>query len=208
MRILAHASLGVRNPHLVEPREGPFARLALGEAKMEPQGLGDLLADPHMRRQGGERVLEDHGHLRPAQPVQRLGLEPEQLLAVEPGRAGGHAVVGQKPHDGHEGLALAGAALADHAQALAGHDVQADPAHGGNDPVGGGEVHLQVVEGQDRLGGQETGSGAGSANCSGRGAAINAKHRTGRERQGEGAAPAPPETVGYRVCFAVAKPAP
>ena len=36
------------------------------------RGGGDLLADLHVRRQGGQRVLEDHRHLRAAQPVDRL----------------------------------------------------------------------------------------------------------------------------------------
>jgi len=77
------------------------------------------------------------------------------MVIFEPRIRFSDAVVRQQAHHRHKGLTLARAALADHAQAFARSDAQTDPAHGGDDPVGGGEIDLEVVDGQDGLSGQE-----------------------------------------------------
>ena len=99
----------------------PIVALRAPADAVDDERLGDQRADAHARIERRIGVLEDH--LRPA--PHRLHLAPRQ-------RAGRAAVDRDLPRPGHEvedrlaGRRLAGAALADEAERLAGLDVEGD----------------------------------------------------------------------------------
>ena len=159
VRILLQPARRIRDAHLFQPFPGPAHGLGGRQPQVQAQGLGDLLADPHVRGERRQRVLEDHGHLRAADAVQRLGLQPQDLLTLKPDRARGPAVLGQQSHDRHEGLALARAAFAHHAQGFAPRHLQADAAHGVDLTIMGVEGDLQIIDRQDGGGGWGSGQG-------------------------------------------------
>ena len=96
---------------------------------MAGQHFGHLRADGHVRRQRGQRVLEDHGDARAADLVELLPREALQLLPIEPERALDLAIGRREAHHGEHGLALARAAFADEAEAFAGRDVEGQRLH-------------------------------------------------------------------------------
>jgi hypothetical protein len=152
VRVLPQAPLGVGDAHLFQPELGMVHRRLGAHAQVQPQRLGDLFADAHVRRQRGERILEDHRHLRAADVVELADFEAQQLLALELRRAAGPAVGGQEAHDRHEGLALAGAAFAHHPQALAASHAERDAAHRVHHAVMGLETDGEILDREDRIG--------------------------------------------------------
>ncbi len=62
MRILAQTAGGLGDAHALQPLARAGAGIGVREPKVGAQALGDLLAHRQVRRQGGQRVLEDHGH--------------------------------------------------------------------------------------------------------------------------------------------------
>ena len=79
-----------RDPHegLVEDAR---ARLGIGagDAPMQDQRLHDLCAHSHVRRERGQRVLEDHGDGAAAQGVEPFGAGAQDFLAAIADAAGG-----------------------------------------------------------------------------------------------------------------------
>jgi hypothetical protein len=149
VRILVQSLLRVGDAHARQPFAGLLAGLVMRQPKVAAEGLGDLLADLHVGRQGRERILEDHAHLRAADAVQAPGPETDQLLALEPGRALHPAVLRQEPHHREEGLALARTALAHDPQAFAEPDLKAHPPHRLDHAVRRREGDLEVGDGED-----------------------------------------------------------
>ncbi len=149
VRILPQPPRRVGDPHPVQPLARPRLRRVPRKPQVQPQRLGDLLTDLHVRGQRRQRVLEDHGHLRAADAVEVPRLQPKQLLPVQLRRSRSPAVAGQQPHHRQEGLALARPALADHAQRLAALDIQRDAAHGADHAIVGVEIDGEVLQGKD-----------------------------------------------------------
>jgi hypothetical protein len=115
-------------------------------------GLGQLVADPVERVHRRQGVLEDHRDLPAAQGPHLGHGHPDELRAVQPDLAGhlGPAALVQA-HDRQAGHTLAGAGLADDAERLAALQGEAQPVDGLHQAVVGREVHLQVVDLQERL---------------------------------------------------------
>ena len=115
--------------------------------QLDPQHLGELMADGEHRVQVGRRVLE---HRAQVAAVQALPAAPRQGGHVEPGErhraALDRAAGGQHAERGPAGQRLAAAGLPDQPDDLAGPDPQRDAAHRGGRPV----VHadVQVVQAQ------------------------------------------------------------
>jgi len=105
-------------------------------------------------------IFEPRMRFRSAGAVQVGRPQAEQLLSLETGRAGRPSVAGEQAHHGHEGLALARTALADHAQAFAGGDRQGHAADGLDEAVMGLETDPQVVD-------RQYGSGHGTTHSGG-----------------------------------------
>src|SRR3546814_1935531 len=75
--------------------------------------------------------------------------EPQDLFIAVAHRSAGPAVLGQQPHDREEDLRLAGARLADHADALAGRDVEGDVVHRMHLTLRRGEARVEVADIED-----------------------------------------------------------
>ena len=127
---------------------------ARGQPLVQPEHLGDLVADGEDRVEGGHRLLEDHGdpvapdpaHLvvgaAPAGPAPRSRISPRDDPA---GR------VRDEPHDGQGRHALAAARLADDAERFPPVHVQVDPVHRRRDALVGDEVGFQAPDFQQDL---------------------------------------------------------
>jgi hypothetical protein len=111
--------------------------------------------DQHLRHLGGHRqegvqgrhrILEDHGDVRSADPVELAHRKPQQLPPTEAHAARGLAVVRQQPHDAQHRLGLARARLAHDPQRLTLAQGEADPVDGLDGAVGGLEADFQVVD--------------------------------------------------------------
>ena len=89
---------------------------------VDHQGLADDGRHRHARVQGGERVLEDDLHVA-RQAAQLLRAHRADVAAVEQHLAGGGF---DQAQDAAPGGALAAARFADHAQRLAGGQLEAD----------------------------------------------------------------------------------
>jgi hypothetical protein len=76
VRILLQPLGDIGQPHLAQPIGRLLPGGGMAHAQVPDQGLGDLVADPHVRGQRRQRVLENHGHLRAADLVQGLGSQP------------------------------------------------------------------------------------------------------------------------------------
>src|SRR5687768_12055531 len=116
MRILPQPSRHIVDAHLREQLGRPAQRGRARHAAMNPEWLGDLLAHAKLWRERGQWILEDH---RYAATAQHRACGAEQILAVQPRLPCHPCLAARQAEHGEEGLALAGAGLSDHTQALA-----------------------------------------------------------------------------------------
>ena len=58
--------------YLLFDRQDEESYISALQAHMDAQNFAHLRADPHVRRQRGQRILEDHRHLAPADAVELL----------------------------------------------------------------------------------------------------------------------------------------
>ncbi len=90
------------------------------------QRLDDLIADAHVRRQRGQRVLKNHGDLRAANAVQpRLGHLRKIFAAIEEASLGA-PIIGKEADSSQQQLAFARSRFADYAEAFALGDIETD----------------------------------------------------------------------------------
>ncbi len=121
---------------------------ALREILMEPQRLGDLVADRQHRIERGHRLLKDHRDLVAAD-VSHLGFfELYQVLSIEGDRAADDLSgwVGDQAHDRQRGHGLAAAGLANHRQRLAPPQREGDVVDRFHDPRTSEEVGAQTFD--------------------------------------------------------------
>ena len=103
-----HALLGVGDAHAAQGLDGHGAGGLLGDVLVGADHLHHLVAHLEDGVQGGHRVLEDHGDLVAAQGHELLLGELHHVDAVEVDLAAHDlAVLGEQPHDGGGGHALA-----------------------------------------------------------------------------------------------------
>ena len=117
---------------------------------MQGEDFAHLGADGHVRRQAGQRILEDHRHLGAADAPEFGFRGLQRVGAIEQDFACRATIAGQKPHRGECGLALAGAAFADDAEAFPGCHMEGDAAHRIHGAVGRVEINREVFNSQDR----------------------------------------------------------
>ena len=116
-----------RNAGFLQQRDGARARFVGVDRQMRLDRLDELPADRVERVQRGQRVLEDRADLAAADLAHRLVRQVVDALALEPDLAAGDAARRlEQADDRGAGERLAGARLADHAQHLAGRDVEGD----------------------------------------------------------------------------------
>ncbi|GAA3151743.1 hypothetical protein GCM10020001_089120 [Nonomuraea salmonea] len=114
---------GLGQAYPAEQVERPCAGLVAGAA-VQRHDLGDLGADPHERVERGHRLLEDHGQLAPAQPLEPALRHAHQVVLAEPRRARGGDALGQQAHERQRGQRLARPRLADQPDPLARRDAE------------------------------------------------------------------------------------
>ena len=95
--------------------------------------------------------MKDHGDLGAADLIELGRSQSQDLLALEADRSGRLAIGRQQSHGRHEGLALARAALTDHAQTFALRYGEANPLHGLDLAVKGLEADLEIINREDGL---------------------------------------------------------
>ena len=148
VRVVGHPDRGLRDADPGQHVDGALAGLLAGRlAVVDPVRLGDLVAHLVEGVQRGQRVLEDHGHLGPAELPHPGRVRVGQFLAVQPDLAGdprlGAAV---QAHDAQAGHALARARLADDAERAAAVHAERDAVHRLDQAVVGREVDVQVFD--------------------------------------------------------------
>ena len=123
-----------------------------GQALVQREALADLLLDGVQRVEARHRLLEDEADVVAADAAQGAAVGGQHLVAAVADRAGDLGVLGQEADGGERGDRLAGAALADDGQGLAGVEIEADAA----DRLGGvaalDEGDAEVADGEERLG--------------------------------------------------------
>ncbi len=134
---------------LVEHGVGRGASLLLGADLPDGQRLGHDVDDPAARVQRRDRVLEDHLHLR-AQRAQVAAAERGQLGLAEDDLARGGLL---DLDDGPSRRGLAAARLADEAERLPLAHREGDAGHGLHRHVAPAEGDVEVLDGQERVGG-------------------------------------------------------
>src|SRR5699024_8718969 len=87
---------------------------------------GQLAADGQLGVQARGGVLEDHGHARAPDAVQRTGAQADQFGLAQPDRAAHAGGRRQQPQHGHGADGLAGAGLAGQPLDPPGREVQGD----------------------------------------------------------------------------------
>ena len=115
----------IRDADRAQQLDHPDRHLIARAALVDPNRLGDLLADRHHRIQRGLGLLKDHGHAAAAHPA-HLGLgQTRQIGLAEPHGPGRDASRGrQQPHQGQGGHGFAATRFAEQGKGLARTDQQ------------------------------------------------------------------------------------
>ncbi len=174
VRVVLHPLAGLRHAHQPQGLLGLLPRLGLGGAGVQQQRLGDLRADRHGGVERGERVLEDHADGVAAHVAQdRLGGGRQVGAVEEDAPAGDASPVGQEPEDGQRGHGLAAAGLPHDAEGLARREVEVDAVEGVHGAGAGGDLDVQVFDGQELV---------GHGGCLSSSGAARRRRRAGRRR--------------------------
>ena len=119
MRVGGQAALRISDSYLFEQADRTCARLRMRQAEVQSQGFGELVFDGEARIQAGNRILKNHGHIPPHHAAALLGIQAQQIVAIESHRACLNPPgKGNQAHQGQHADAFAGAGLAHHSQHL------------------------------------------------------------------------------------------
>ncbi len=150
MRIGGGDARRLRQPHAAEQTRGLRPGGAGRHGAVQPQRLGDLSPDRLQGIERGHRLLEDHRDAVAA-PSAELGIgQAEELLPVEPHRAGRKRALGQQPHQGQRRHRLAAAGFADDAEDAAALEREADAAQHGERPARTGQLDAEIGDREQR----------------------------------------------------------
>src|SRR6185437_2192131 len=141
------------NAHAAQHLDGALARLAPPGRAVAQDDLGDLVAHGKSRIERGHRLLKDHGERRAAQVAQRIGLERQEIDALEQHFAAGDAP-GRLRHEAHDRErrdAFAAAGLADDAERAARRDAEGDAIDGAELAAIAAEIGAQIAQLEQRL---------------------------------------------------------
>ncbi len=147
MRVIVVARVRARDANGSQEVDNAFLRSLLAAVLVREDRLCDLIAYLVQRMQTRERVLEDHRELLAANLAQLLVGDLQQIAPLEDHLAGhvrGLEVRQTKASETRD--ALAGARFAHDPQRLAAIEFEGDAIHGLDDPVGGIEVNLEVLD--------------------------------------------------------------
>ena len=162
VRVLAQAHAGFGNLDLFEQFQRARPGLGFGQRQVGANGLDQMPAHRIDRVEAGQRVLEDRAYAPPAYAPHGFAAQAVYAFAVELHRAAGDAPGRiDQPDHGRAGHGLARARLADHAQDLAGGNLEVHVAEHLHRAAVGVEGHAQIAHAQHR-----NGRGVGWAHCS------------------------------------------
>ncbi len=146
VRIGTVPPLRIRDADPAHQVERQLRRLGPADAQVDHRRLGDLAADPHHRVERAHRFLEDHRHLRPADPVQVGLAQRHQILSVQQDLSGSDPCLRrQHAEDGSQGHALAGAGLPDQPERVARGDLERHSVHCADHAAAAGDLHMQIA---------------------------------------------------------------
>lgn len=146
VRIVAHPLPGRGDADPLHQLHRSATGVLTGHPLVDLEHLPELGADAEDRVQRGQRVLEDHRHLRAADPAPVVLAQGEQIAPLEDDLAAGDEPR-RRVEDAHHGLGgdgLAGARLTEHRQRLTGRHAVADAVDGLGHAVPGTELDPQV----------------------------------------------------------------
>ncbi len=98
MREHAHTLTRFWHFHRIEHFDRLFKGFGFAQPLMQHQDFHQLLADAHVRVQGGHRILENHRDLLGTQLVQLVFRQVKDLFAVKGGRPSDDAILRQQAH--------------------------------------------------------------------------------------------------------------
>ena len=132
VRVVAHPLLGGRDPDEPHHLERARLRLLVADVLVEPDRLGDLLADREDRVERGHRLLEDHRDVVAADLRHLVLVERREVLTVEDDVRAGLDATGRvdELHDRERGHGLAAPGLTDDAERAALRDREVDAVDG------------------------------------------------------------------------------
>ena len=154
VRVLAHPDVRRGDPHRAQQRDDVILQRGAPLPAMVVGRLADLVGDRQQRVQRGHRVLQDHRDALAPHPLHLGGRQLEQVHAVEDDLAArDRGALRQQPEQREAGRRLAGAGLADQAEALATVDGEAGAVDGPEHPLTAerGVGHAEVSDVEQRL---------------------------------------------------------
>ncbi len=146
VRVIVDPGARLRDADPAQQVDGALAGHGARHVVVHPVGLDDLVAHRVVRVQGGQRILEDHGHLAAAQLAHLVRVDADQLPAAQPDLAADLRVLTLQTHDGQAGHGLARAGLPDDAESLALVQAVGDPIDRLDQAVVGREVDAQIPD--------------------------------------------------------------
>jgi len=138
----------LRYAHLLQHGDSRFLALDLAVLwPVEAKHFHQLITHRLHRVERRHRLLKDHRNTVAANLVHLIRRQGEQLLSLKADGTRHHLTMGlgQEPHDGERGDALAAAGLADYPQSLARGHREADPVEYFYLAVVDGELHLEIT---------------------------------------------------------------
>src|SRR4051812_30395587 len=120
---------------------------------MDPNDLGDLIADGEDRIERSHRFLKHHRHSCAADRAHRFFVERHEVVAVELDLAArlDASRWTDESQERKRGDRFAAARLAYESDGLAGIDVEADAVHGLGDTVVGVEIRSKIADTEQRF---------------------------------------------------------
>ena len=150
--IIPGARLRGGYPDQPEHLHGPVMGFRGGEPLMEPQGLGDLIADAEHGVQGAHGLLEDHGDPLAPDAAHLLLRKGQEILSLEqdPARHDSAGRPRDQAHDGEGENCLAASRLAGDAEGVALVDAEIHAVDGLDGAPRRLEVRAQVFDLENR----------------------------------------------------------
>ena len=150
VRIGAHRSFGIGQADLAQEIERLLLTFPRRQQIVRLEHLGDLVADPHQRVERRHRLLEHHGDAAAAQSEPLVFIQSQQVPLIKKNLASLTADrIGQEAHQGVGAHRLAGAGFADHAEDLAGDEIERHAVDGVVAVGAGRQRQLEVIDDDD-----------------------------------------------------------
>jgi len=146
VRVLPDPAIGIIEPDATQRIERPSPCIALAGETVGGKHLDELRAYGHVRRQGVHRVLKNSRDSGTTDPIQRVRIRADELVAGKARRTDRAAIRGEQSQAGEKGLRLSRTRFPDDCEALPRGDRERDLVHHALRALRGREVHAEAVE--------------------------------------------------------------